>query len=437
MLKLLNPNALRPPAVATLPTARPDVRYFDLHGAFIAFDANGMAAVQLDHALWDRAQADPAALGGLLGATAMPQFPLLSGGGPRKLVLNLTHACNLACRYCFVKSDKSDRSDLSDPSDIMSPATAREALRLLRGDLDICFFGGEPLLAWETLVAAVEAAEALATETRRAARFHVTTNGVALTAEKAAFLAAHKFSVLVSCDGPEPLHNAARPAKGGANSWRATMAALDLLREAGLASVSLRGTFTLDAPRLRERLVFYGELLDRGLVRGFSLEPAVITEGCARRDGGALDAEALADEYHAAAEWYLARVRAGRPAGFFHFRKLLERLRDARPQPSECGAGNGYVAVGPAGDLFACHRETGTHIGRLDIGIDEALRARWADNRLYRRRGCLDCFARWVCGGGCRQHAAELGRPLCEPNETACAIMQIMVRECLWIMTQT
>ena len=129
-------------------------------------------------------------------------------------------------------------------------------------------------------------------------------------------------------------------------------------------------------------------------------------------------------------------ARAGRPPGFFHFLKLLHRILYARHAGTECGAGVGYVTVAPDGTLYACHRESGTRIGHVDSGFDEEARAPWCDNRVYSRNGCMKCWARHLCGGGCRQARLELTGSLHAAVPEQCFLMRIMIKECLWILTQ-
>lgn len=437
MIRPLNPEALKPPRVPTKPTTAPQVEYMDLYGQPVAYDANSMAALLLDVESWQRAREDDDELRGLLYSDRMPQFRCFPRSPLRHLVLNVTHACNLACRYCFAESY---RDAASMPAGVIDKALALFAPPRSDGErrhpIHVSFFGGEPLLAWRSVVHAVDVARRLAQEQGRASACHVTTNGVALDDAKAACIAEHGMSTLVSLDGPEAIHNSARPMRTKGNSWQLTINALNRLKDAGAALPMVRGTYTLDSPRMMERVEFYGRLMDVGLISGFSLEPAAVTEGCARREAAPVDTAQLGAEYHQAAQWYIGRLKAGKEPGFMHLRKLTARLLNAVPQGTECGAGNGYLTVGPDGAVYACHRETGTRIGHVDYGIDEAARCPWADNRIYGRQGCMECWARYVCGGGCRQHAAELGRPLNRPNENACAIMRIVVREALWILTQ-
>jgi uncharacterized protein len=425
MFRVLNTNLA--PVVTMIPGAEPDVRFMKLHGERVVFDANSLCAAQVDRATFSKLKGLSRgpyrpALRGLLFCREKPQFRPPRAGGVRRVVLNVTHGCNLACSYCFAGGDR--------PGAVMSAETARAAMEMIApgGAIDLAFFGGEPLLAWPRAGETMDAAGRLARERKGGAEFHITTNGTLLDAEKAREIARRNCSLLVSLDGPEEIHNAARPLRSGGGSFAGAMAGIEAAAGAGIARrVMARATFAGGNSRLVERLEFLAGLQEAGLIAGFSVEPAVLTEGCATRSPtDPTDRTDLAGEYHDAAEWFVARVRAGRGAGFFHFRKMLGRILRARHAGTECGAGNGYVTVSPDGTIHACHRE-GTPVGGDADGVDEQARWAWWDNRVYTRPRCMTCWARYLCGGGCRQ-GRSAGR---------CRAQRIMLKECLWILTQT
>jgi uncharacterized protein len=115
---------------------------------------------------------------------------------------------------------------------------------------------------------------------------------------------------------------------------------------------------------------------------------------------------------------------------------MLERLAGRAHAPSECGAGCGYAAVGPDGTVYACHREGPSRIGHLDSGIHEAARAAWADNRLYARRGCMECWARWLCGGGCRIDSLERSGDISVPEAASCVFKRTFAEEAVWLISE-
>jgi len=441
------------PSVPTIPAGEPDVRFFEIHGERLAFDANSLCLLHVGEKLFAELrdlgqrstrqsalrnrQAVPA-FRGLLFSRDKPQFRLAPASGKiRRLVLNVTHACNLACKYCFAGGHH------EEPTMSLDTAMRGIALTDPRAPVDIAFFGGEPLLAWGLVRRVMHEASRLARKRGVSARFHITTNGTLLDEEKLRFLKDRPCSLLVSLDGPKDIHDAARPFRvsnvshlSQQSSFDAVMTALQTAAKLGMRRrIMARATFMAADARLVERLDFFSEIQDAGLIGGYSIEPAVMNEGCARRGNEAFDRAALAAEYHAAAEWFVQKIRRKRSASFFHFRKLLERIVLAKHAGSECGAGNGYVTVVPDGTIHACHRE-GTPVGRVDYGIDEELRAPWRDNRAYARDACRRCWARYLCGGGCRQARLELGGDLDAPVPGRCFIQRTLLRECFWILSQ-
>lgn len=335
----------------------------------------------------------------------------------RFLVLNLTHTCNLRCVYCFVREQEA-RGDLV-PGQTMAKDTALQAVDEFfpQGTTPrVGFFGGEPLLCWDTLQTVVEYAECI----DPMSRFSCTTNAVAMNTDKAAFFAErrNRISFIVSLDGSEDRHNAMRPMVLEGNSYEATRRGLSLLVSAG-HQPTLRSTFTSDGLDLVSELEHLNNICDQGLGRNVSIEPVSLTEGCAFGAQAITQTQMreLEPMFLAAADWFIHRARAGKRARFNHLTKMLERLILKMPHCSECGAGRGYLTVSPAGQVHACHREK-SHIGNLtDSGVTwlEEEREVWRDNHLDVHADCPTCPMRFLCGGGCRldglEHTGDVRRP--------------------------
>lgn len=436
-MRILTRRLRVPPRYAP---CEPQVEVMDLHGEHVAYDPNSACVVQVSKKQADALKAGVHEFTGLLYSRIKPVERRFTETPVHKIVLNLTHGCNLNCTYCFAKP-------YADAAR-MSLHTALDSLNLFREDHDIniAFFGGEPLLNWPVLVAVAERAHTLVAgrrvkigngKTRPArASLHVTTNGTRIDPVVAATLKRLNVSLLVSMDGPKDIHNASRPARKG-DSFTQTLRGLHCLKNAGYSrGVMCRATFSGNDPRLVDRLNFFDGLRKEGLVNSVSIEPAILSEGCGSREQGGYDLAAMADEWHQAAQWYLAHVKAERnPLRVFFFNKLGRRILDGDWHHNECGAGRGYLTVGPTGNLYACHREEGTEIGTLADGRDERAEP-WTRNYLSEHPECANCWARYLCGSGCPQARIAVGGSLDAETPTLCEMRKIIYRETFWILTQ-
>jgi uncharacterized protein len=406
---------------------------FEIRDRRFVLDTNSLACYQLEDQetvehvdLLDRA----------------PQFPRSHLPGVVVLVLEATHACNLRCRYCFVQTFYENQAST------MSVDTGLEAINHFFSDYknrippSLGFFGGEPLLNWGLIEAATPYMSAFFSQKRLMPRFSCTTNATLVDEQKADFFRKHRFSFIVSLDGPQELHDLIRVKANGKGSFEDTMRGLSILSDRGVRGITLRGTFTKNAVQLTERLSFLNRLCEQGIAQGVSVEPVSLTESTCMRNGeeiGFTEQSALEcrEEYLRAADWFVDTIRKGGRPRWHQVQKTLERLAWTQHAPSECGASQGYVAVAPDGEIFSCHREMNTGIGNLHTGgIDEAKRAEWADNRLYCRPKCMQCPIRWVCGGGCREESKTNCASIHEPWPVACAFKRLFVESALWILSE-
>jgi len=328
-----------------------------------------------------------------------------------------------------------------DDSDSMPPDVAIRAINFAfpKDDLPwgdgrmqarLSFFGGEPLLAWKTIVEAVRYFEGRSFPNRP--KFSMTTNATLLDEARVQFLARHGFSLIVSLDGPEDVHDLHRKTVQGAGSFKDVLAALRLLQRANMGGrITLRSTYTPQtADRVQECTSYLNGLVREGLASHVSVEPSFLSESICKSEGAlkfGIDGDAMArleESYVLTARWFIQEILDGRKPVLHHFTKFPERLLWRLPQPSDCGASRGYITVGPRGDVFACHREAATGIGTIWNGFDESLRAPWYDNRLYCREGCPECSIRYLCGGGCRERSAASGN-VRRPTGTECSLKRI------------
>ncbi|MEW5762430.1 MAG: thioether cross-link-forming SCIFF peptide maturase [Bacillota bacterium] len=347
----------------------------------------------------------------------------------KALCLNVAHACNLSCGYCFAGGGEYG----AGPA-VMPPEIARRAVDFLiaasgpRKRVEIDFFGGEPLLALDTVRAAVAYAREREAAAGKEFGFTLTTNALLLTDEVIDYLLRHGFNVVLSLDGRPEVHNRFRRTRGGQGSYAA-------VRERILRFIErwenwdgprgyyyVRGTFTRYNQDFAEDFL---HLVDLG-VRFISLEPAVgrgDEEWTIREE----DLPRLEAEYERLARLYLALRVGGRDVHFFHFRLDLDGGPCLPRRLTGCGAGCGYLAVAPDGSLYPCHQFDGRDAFRLGDVWSGATEPRLVEDfrqaHIY-RKPCRDCWAKFLCSGGCHAAAFIANGNVLTPYVVGCRLMQ-------------
>lgn len=420
------------------------VKVTEIRNHRVAYDCNSMAVTKLSPG-----QEPP---------TGTESVPMCESSGVLQvspyIVLNVTHRCNLACEYCFVQNYEEDLlGHMSFPTAVAAIESFQN-IRCAKTPIRTGFFGGEPTLNMPVVRQVVayvkdDAAKKSAMHNippeKMKPQFHMTTNGVlaGLDPNIADFLINEDFSLIVSIDGPEHIHNAARPAKGKVNSYQATRSFLERLKGTPRAKqTTLRATFSAHNINLLERVKHLNELMWSGCAAHVSVEPMSLSEDACVKDSARLifdDAslEDLQRRYYEVADWIVERIREGRYPRLHHFNTPVKRLFNREPHFSECGAGKGgYYTVEPDGTICACHRTANTKIGHLLTGVDESLRAKWIDNRFYMREGCSDCDMRFLCGGGCRSNSLDHGYSIHRPVWMDCAFKRMWYGCAMWLMCE-
>lgn len=358
------------------------------------------------------------------------------------LLLQLTSACNLGCKYCFVGKDEGarDRKDLS----LEKIKEKVQEIFPYFINVDLSFFGGEPLLKWDIIYDTVEWLK----ENNANAKLHTTTNATLLNTEIAQYLTENNFTYIISLEGPENIHNESRPFRvDGINSFQKTTAGLENLKAAMLRLPpqrrkypTLRSTFTANAPiALVERLDFLNNLMWAGFAKHVSVEPVWLAKDSPMsfEQYNNEELHGIFDrEYADAARWYVEKIKEKKRPHFHHFDNFIKRLLEHQFSPSECGAGIGYVTLGPSGVIHACHRE---FTGCTELGvncIDAKVQCKWVDNRYYARNGCKKCYLRNVCGGGCRINSIIAGNDLKTPSHVECFFRKIWFKCAIFILSE-
>ena len=340
-----------------------------------------------------------------------------SPGVVKAMCLHAAHDCNLRCRYCFAGA-----GEYHGRNRCMLPVkTGKAALDWLvkmsgkRVNLEVDFFGGEPLMNFKAVQEIVAYGRELEKHHNKRFKFTTTTNGLLLNDEIIDFLNREMDNVVLSIDGRPEVHDRMRPTPNGSGSYAHIIPqALRLAKSRGQQRYYVRGTFTA------HNLDFANDVLhlaDAGFEQ-LSIEPVVADSTCEY----ALRQEHLPkifDEYESLAKEYLKRRKDGRWFNFFHFMVDLEGGPCLRKRLTGCGAGNEYVAVTPEGDIYPCHQFVGREgflMGSvLDGSFDTAIQQKFAANNVLSKEACRTCWARFFCSGGCAANAhlfhGDIGKP--------------------------
>ena len=329
-----------------------------------------------------------------------------TSGVVKALCLHVAHTCNLNCAYCFASQGKyhGERA-------VMSYEVGKRALDFLiensgtRRNLEVDFFGGEPLMNFDVVKRLVAYARSIERERGKNFRFTLTTNGLLIDDDVIEFANRECANVVLSLDGRKEIHDAYRVDYAGKGSWdRIVPKFQKLVAARGGKNYYMRGTFTHASPDFLKDIRV---MLDLGF-NELSMEPVVCAEG----DPAALTREDLPvvlRQYEELAELMIQRRREGRPFTFYHYMIDLTGGPCIYKRISGCGSGTEYMAVTPWGDLYPCHQFVGEERFRLgDIwkGVENApVQAEFAACNVYARPECRDCWARLYCSGGCAANA--------------------------------
>lgn len=329
-----------------------------------------------------------------------------TSGVVKALCLHVAHTCNLNCSYCFASQGK-----YQGERTVMSFEVGKQALDFLlahsgsRHNLEVDFFGGEPLMNLDVVKQLVAYARSREKELGKHFRFTLTTNGMLIDDDLIDFANREMSNVVLSLDGRREIHDRCRVDYAGKGSWDRIVPKFQRLVAArGNRNYYMRGTFTHANPDFLKDIQ---TMLDLGFTE-LSMEPVV----CAPDSPAALTQEDLPivlEQYERLAELMLARRREGRPFTFYHYMIDLKGGPCIYKRVSGCGSGTEYMAVTPWGDLYPCHQFVGEERFRLgDVwqGVtNSAVQQEFAACNVYARPECRDCWAKLYCSGGCAANA--------------------------------
>jgi len=329
-----------------------------------------------------------------------------SAGIIKALCLHVAHTCNLNCSYCFASQGKyhGDRA-------VMSFEVGKRALDFLvensgsRRNLEVDFFGGEPLMNFDVVKQLVAYARSIEKDAKKNFRFTLTTNGVLVDDDVIEFSNKEMSNVVLSLDGRKEVHDRFRVDYAGNGSWEKIVPKFQkFVKARGNKNYYMRGTFTHANPDFLKDIE---EMLRLGFTE-LSMEPAVCPPG----DPSALTKEDLAvvfEQYEKLAELMLQKHREGKPFTFYHYMVDLKGGPCIYKRISGCGSGTEYMAVTPWGDLYPCHQFVGEEkfkLGDVWNGVTNTkIQDEFASCNVYSRPECKDCWARLYCSGGCAANA--------------------------------
>jgi uncharacterized protein len=440
------------------------VHAFENNGFFIAVDANSGSIFSIDEVTYEILKAFPEnlsgqevmeKLGGMFDADVISEAcdeieslkeqqmlyspdpddstllkQLENNNGLKALCLHIAHGCNLACEYCFAS-----KGDYCTGNKLMSEDVALRAVDFLarhsgnRENIEIDFFGGEPLINYEVVKRAVAYGKEIEKNTGKKFHFTLTTNGTLLDKDIIDFINQYMDNVVVSLDGRQEVHDRMRFYRDGSGSYEDIAArARELVKGRKNKDYFIRGTFT------GENLDFSEDVFHiAGL--GFnevSIEPVVgsgepfhITQE---------HIPAILDEYDRLAKRYLEYIKSGNRLRFYHFNLNLFKGPCIQRRIIACGAGFEYLAVSPEGHLYPCHQFVGQRqfiIGDVYEGINDinGITEEFKGCNVITKEECKKCWAKYYCSGGCHANAYFSNGSIFIPNELAC-IMQRKRIEC-------
>ncbi len=346
-------------------------------------------------------------------------------GTLKALCLHVAHTCNLNCSYCFASQGNyhGDRA-------LMSLETGKRALDFLmeqskgRRNLEVDFFGGEPLMNFEVVKELVRYARQQETPRHKRFRFTLTTNGMLLDDDVMEFCNREMSNVVLSLDGRREVHDHLRKDYAGQGSYdRIVPKFQEFVRRRGGKNYYIRGTFTHNNVDFTEDILHMADLGFREL----SMEPVV----CAPEDPYALteeDLPLLFEQYELLAKEMLRREKAGNGFTFYHYMLDLAHGPCIYKRIAGCGSGTEYMAVTPWGDLYPCHQFVGDEryrLGSIYEGVcNEEIQEQFRRCNAYARPECRDCWAQLYCSGGCAANAYHATGSIAGIYEYGCELFK-------------
>ena len=348
----------------------------------------------------------------------------------KALCLHIAHDCNLACKNCFA-----EEGEYHGRRALMSFEVGKKALDFLvansgnRVNLEVDFFGGEPLMNWDVVKQLVAYGRSLEEPNNKKFRFTLTTNGVLLNDEVMEFVNKEMSNVVLSLDGRKEVNDRMRPFRTGKGSYDLIVPKFQKLAESrNQTNYYIRGTFTRNNLDFSEDVKHFADLGFKQM----SIEPVVGPE----EDPYSIreqDLPQIMEEYDKLALEYIDRYKKGNGFNFFHFMIDLTQGPCVYKRLSGCGSGTEYLAVTPWGDFYPCHQFVGNEdflMGNVDEGITKPeLVKEFGNCNVYSKEKCKNCFAKFYCSGGCAANSYNFHGTINDAYDIGCEMQRKRV-EC-------
>lgn len=352
------------------------------------------------------------------------RFSSMMKSAPVKaLCLNVAHDCNLRCEYCFAAKGDFGRGRMLMPLEV-----GKRAIDFLieksqgRRNLEVDFFGGEPLMNFNVVRQVVDYARSIEKQHNKNFRFTITTNGLLLTDDKIEYINREMSNVVLSLDGRKSVNDLLRVKTNGSGSYdRIVPNYQKLVSTRGEKEYYVRGTFTTHNLDFTTDVLHMAEL-------GFdqlSIEP-VVSDPKLDYSIKEKDLPRVFDEYERLADVLIERRKQGTGFNFFHFMLDLDQGPCAIKRLRGCGCGNEYVAVTPEGDIFPCHQFVGDDQWKMgnvmDGSFDTERKSEFAQYNIYSKLDCRDCWAKFYCSGGCNANSWQYEGDIRKSHTISCEL---------------
>ncbi|QOR36149.1 thioether cross-link-forming SCIFF peptide maturase [Clostridium sp. 'deep sea'] len=360
----------------------------------------------------------------LFSKDALSEYhPELSDTVVKALCLHIAHDCNMRCKYCFAETGEYKVGK----REFMSFEVGKNAVDLLvrqsfsRTNLEIDFFGGEPLMSFEIIKQVFEYAQEQAKLFNKNIRYTITTNGILLNDNVIDFVNENNIQLIMSHDGRKEVHDKMRPLIGGKSSYDLVTKKFKNALEKGVKDYHARGTFTTYNTDFTTDVK---HLLDIGF-KYISFEP-VVTDPADDYALGFDKLQQIKNEYEKLAEFYYEQYKKGKPFTFFHYEVDLNQGPCLAKRLTGCGAGFDYMAIAPNGDIYPCHQFVG--LPEFKVGtvfekkLNKEISQQFLDAHIFNKPECKECWARYYCSGGCHADAFYRNNDLYKPVKFSCEL---------------